>query len=56
MTKIPEDLLEALKVFRANDVEPIMFEMHEEWDESQVRAWGKACNTLNRYLKGADNG
>jgi hypothetical protein len=56
MTPIPEDLLKALKVFQAVDAEPILFELNEEWDESQVTAWTDACNTMKRYLEGADNG
>ena len=56
MTKIPEDLLEALKVFQATDAEFIMFEMNEEWDETQIKAWGVSCNTMKRYVEEADNG
>jgi hypothetical protein len=56
MKQIPEDLLKALKVFQAVDAEPILFELNEEWDKSQVTAWADACNTMKRYLEGADNG
>lgn len=55
MTKIPEDLLEALKVFQDADIEPIIFELNEEWDEARLKTWGEACNTMKRYLEGVDD-
>ena len=61
MTKIPEDLFEALKVFQAEDAEDIMVYIIRDtegkgWDGPRIAAWASACDTMKRYLEGVDDG
>jgi hypothetical protein len=54
---IPGDLMEALKVFIAENADDIMAyhirdSEGEGWDGPRVDAWADTCNTLKRYVEG----
>ena len=56
MTQIPGDLLEALKVFQAEDAENVMAYIirdteGKDWDGPRIAAWADACNTMKEYVE-----
>lgn len=57
--KLPKDLLGALKILDEEGLGDWIYDIRERelrgWDGPRVKAFGKACGTIKKYLRETNN-